>query len=196
MAKTQWNTMAKENRDAIVTFATTYAKRVVARDKFRKSVKNYEDIVATDRADLEKLALGNSDGVIRTMDAIKVSLETNLANIKPLKEAWEKSDEECKDIMAKVYKTVPETLYKAYCDRENNPSVYTKALTDWCKSMGVVLTDSTNRVLRETVGDKESDRAMLKDTSSMGLQNEKYDKYARMMCKKIAKLMGVTIEEQ
>ena len=187
MAKTQWNTMNVETKAIITTFATTYAKRVAERDAYRKSVKAYEDVIATDEEQLRKLALGKSEGIVRTIEDIGKSLEVARNNIKPIREAWEKTDKECAEIMASVKDIVPKSLYELYTKRELLPTEYSKALTEWAKGFGVTLTDSTNRILRETMGDKESDRAMLKNNESLGLMAMKYDAYARILCKKVAK---------
>ena len=195
MAKTQWNTMNAETKEIITTFATTYAKRVAQRDSYRKSVKAYEEVIATDEDELRRLALGKSEGIVRTLEEIGQSLATNRANIKPKREAWEKADKECAEIMANVKDIVPKSLYEYYTKREVMPTEYTKALTNWAKDMGVTLTESTNRVLRETMGDKESDRAMLKDNTTLGLTAMKYDVFARILVKKVAKLMGVMVAE-
>jgi len=191
MARTQWNTMNAETKANITEYATTYATRVAKRDAYRKSVKAYEDVIATDEEEIRKIALGKTEGICRTIDEIKESLKVNLQNLLPKKKAWEDEDKACAEIMSRIQKDVPKSLYEAYCKREVNPTEYTKAIKAWGESVGVNITDETARILRETIGDRESDRLMLKDNATMGLGNLGYDKYARIFVKKVAKLMGV-----
>lgn len=129
-------------------FGATY-DLAIELDKTRKATKSYADIIATDKAELTALAMGNNDGIIRDVDTIKKSLANAVEQynkmIAPYNALCEKVNKALADGVA-LFNDKESALYKAYVAYVLDPSddtynAYADAMAK--KFVGFGLADAT-----------------------------------------------------
>ena len=94
-------------------------------DKASKRVANYAKVIANDKADLARLALGDTEGIIRTADDIKKSLEVNVATYNKGMKSYNTLVEKTSDAIANgesLFSGKATALYKAYVAYAENPT--------------------------------------------------------------------------
>lgn len=88
-----------------------------ALDKASKRVKNYATVIATDKAELARIALGDTDGIIRTADEIRTSLKVNTATYEKGMKSYNALVTKTADAITKgedLFNGKTTALYKAY----------------------------------------------------------------------------------
>ena len=146
-------TTFKATRDTIGAYFGAKFELAETLDSVRKATKSLSDVIATDRAQLTALAMGetevNGAKIVRTMDDIRKSLETNTANynkqIAPYNVLVEKTSDAILKAVA-LFNNKESVLYKAYVayatdTTDDNYNAYAKAMADRFVELG--LADAT-----------------------------------------------------
>ena len=139
----------KVTRDIIgAYFGATY-DLTISLAEYKTKVANYEKVVATDREELARIALGDTEGIIRSVADIKLSLATNNANIAKYKAVYDKvvvATEKAVTAGIALFDNKDSDLYKAYCEyvmdtTDDNYNAYAEAMASKFRSFG--LNDAT-----------------------------------------------------
>lgn len=194
MAKTQFNKMNKDSREALAKFDYAFKEAEAKKRGFTAKIATRQACLDTDIADLDALRAGKS-GILRSEKAILESIashEAIIADLEAVKSAFIKVETA---VMKKAFDLIPEGLYEAYCKREESDSAYEAyraAFTALGVSLDVTLTDSTVRVLMLTVGDREVRGKKLRDNlTSCGIGNATEKQFNRLILHQICKLAGI-----
>lgn len=148
--KLQFNAKTfKATRDTISAYFIAKYELAVELDKTRKATDSYSKCIRTDEEELLKLALGQSDGIVRSKSDIEKSLATNRATynalIAPYNKLVEVHAKAITDGIA-IFNNAKSALYKAYSEyvlepTDENYNAYAKAMADRFVELG--LADAT-----------------------------------------------------
>lgn len=148
--KIQFNaTSFKATRNTISAYFGAKFDLAVELDKAKKATSDLAKVIATDKEQLMRLAMGDSDGIVRTADAIRVSLKANVesynAMVKPYNDMVEKVSDAINKAVA-LFNDKDSALYKAYVayatdTTDENYNAYAKAMSDRFVALG--LSDAT-----------------------------------------------------
>ena len=148
--KIQFNSKTfKATRDIMCAFFGATYDLAVELDKAKKVTKSYAECIRTDEEELIKLALGQTEGIVRTKADIELSLATNKATydklVAPYNALVEATEKAITDGIA-LFNKKDSALYKAYSAYVLNPTedtfnAYADAMVERFKELG--LTDAT-----------------------------------------------------
>ncbi|SCW64137.1 hypothetical protein SAMN05660484_02224 [Eubacterium ruminantium] len=124
--KIQFNaTTFKATRNVISAYFGATFDRTIELDKAKKATKSYSDCIRTDEEELIKLALGQTEGIVRSKSDIEKSLATNKATynklIAPYNAMVTATDKAIADGVA-LFNNKDSALYKAYAEYVLNPT--------------------------------------------------------------------------
>lgn len=139
----------KATRDIISAYFGATYDLAIELDKMRKKTKSISEVIKTDEEELIKLALGQTDGIIRSKSDIELSLATNTATYKKLIAPYETLVAKTSDAVnagIALFDNKDSVLYKAYATYVLNPTddnynAYADAMAK--KFVGFGLTDAT-----------------------------------------------------
>lgn len=190
MARMQWNTINKDALETLGNFAVAVWELGDKKAVFAKNHKARKTVLESDRTNLDKLNRGESANIIKTKEEIEESIAKQESDINMYLKAEQKLEQEIKDRMKKAYALVSDAQVEAYKNRLEKPEVYDTEITCFLKSIGVEPTKAGICVLRDTVGDKETNgKKVVKDAESVGLANYKDEPYRRMFLKGVCREM-------
>lgn len=148
--KIQFNvTSFKATRNTISAYFGAKFDLAVELDKAKKATSDLAKVISADKEQLMRLAMGDSDGIVRTADAIRASLKTNVdsynAMIKPYNAMVEKVSDAINKAVA-LFNDKDSALYKAYVTyatdtTDENYNAYAKAMSERFVALG--LSDAT-----------------------------------------------------
>lgn len=118
-------TTFKATRNIISAYFEAKYNLAVKLDDCKRRADGYAKVIATDKADLDKIALGETDGITRTAEEIRKSLATNKANydkiMKPYATLRSATEKAIADAVA-LFDDKESVLYKAYAEYAVNPT--------------------------------------------------------------------------
>lgn len=115
----------KVTRDIISAYFGATYDLAIELDKARKATKSYAECIHTDETELVKIALGQTEGIIRSKSEIEKSLATNKATYNKLIAPYNAMVETTSDAIGKAVKLFDNkdsALYKAYATYVLNPT--------------------------------------------------------------------------
>lgn len=148
--KIQFNaTSFKATRDIISAYFGVLYDLAIELDKTRKATKSLADVIRTDEEQLIKVALGQTEGIIRDRATIELSLATNRASYNKLVAPYNAMVAATSEAVSKavaLFNNKDSVLYKAYVSYVLEPTdekydAYAKAMADRFVELG--LADAT-----------------------------------------------------
>lgn len=142
-------TTFKATRNIISAYFGAKFDLAIKLDDCKRRADGYAKVMATDRADLASIAMGETEGIVRTAEEIRKSLATNKANydkiMKPYNDLRSASDKAIADAV-KLFDDAKSELYTAYSNyvtepTDDNYNAYADAMAK--KFVGFGLADAT-----------------------------------------------------
>lgn len=165
MNKIQFNAKSfKQTRDIISAYFSVKFDLAIELDKAQRATSALKKVLNEDKSQLAKLAMGNTEGIIRTSAEIMESIKVNTASYNKHYAVYntmlEKTEKPVADAIA-LFDKKDSALYKAYVAYVKNPdddtySAYAEALVKVFVGFG--LTDATTENVRDYMVNADKER--------------------------------------